>query len=239
MFKELSELIPENGTIRMVLTKKKMEETREETLTLAIVPDFGNVDASIKPKLLVPLSVTGSAEEIDERLLEDIEAFTPAMQELTSTVDAALASAKVRKAQVKKKADKSKPKVTKAEEKKKALDERRKAEVNEEDLKWLESTPATDGNFVSALSKASLPTLERAIMSKETNKTNRTKIANEIAKFSDKTGKDVLAEALIELYKNAQNGTAAEYGKQLEKASGKTLVELGLAKEAPKQFSML
>ncbi len=236
MFKELSELIPEGGMVRMVITKKNNTETKEELLSVALVPDFGKTDVSATPKPLIPLCVTRPASEIDEKLLEDILSFTPAATELYSTVDAAVTSAQARKAEMKQRGKKGVKKVTEVQDTKNKLKERKKGEENADDISSMVTIPSTDSNFTSALNRASFASLNKAARSNEISKSNRSKVANEISKFSDKTAKEVLTEVLTEMFKTTTNGTAKGFGKELEKISGKSLADLGLA---PKQASLV
>lgn len=221
IFEELAGMMPDGMQIKMVLKKK------DDKMTILFVPDM--TDSSTN---LAPLNITHSPEDMDEAFLSDIRDFKAPVLEYASSIKEAKLAAAAKAAENKAKAS---GKTGKAKANTVELEKRKIGEVDEQDVSTLSTVPATDGNFTSAVKRASKATLEAALK-KPINLTNIKAVTAELAKLTDKTAKELQIEVLSAKHQAAENGNRDKIGESLIKISGKTLEELGLA---PKQASLL
>lgn len=229
LFQALSELMPATGTIQMAMTVK------DGQMTVSLVPCF---EGDGSP--LVPLSMTGAPEEIDERFIEAVRDFTPSVQGVSDNLEQARIAAEAKAAEAKAKTEKAKPaakKKTKAEAEAEEMEKRKTAPLDEKQVESLVSLPSSDGNFTTTLKGASPATLAAALKDEKLVGLTALKvIATELAKFRDENADQLLSAILPPKVRAAENGVREKLGKALEKASGKSLEEWGLA---PQQLNLM
>jgi PRTRC genetic system protein E len=230
LFKSIFELMPASGTVQMALTVK------DGRMTVGLVPMFDGDDSP-----MVPLSMTGTPEEIDEKFVAAIREFTPAVQVVSENFEQARIAAEAKAAELKAKAEKSAKAASAAKGGSKPgandIDARKDAPLDESHAAILATVPVTDTNFASALKAASQASLDAALNDPRlTTVGGLQAVAKELAKFRDETADKLLIPVLIAKVRAAENGVREALGKALEKASGKTLEEFGLA---PKQLTLV
>jgi PRTRC genetic system protein E len=266
MFKKMESMIPEKGSIRMTMTRAG------EQITVSVLPvmpvssltkqksEFQKDEIAFK---LEPLTVTGTAEELDAGFADVLAGFVPAVQGFTSNLEFVKAkldaearkikdAAEAKKAKTAGKGSKHVPSTTLTEAEEEGEEDSavktnpRLEGVADQALMPLLTAAAKDAQnaeavaqarkaVVEAAAKANLATLEAALRA-HNSMDNRMAIAKEIKKLTGKSEAEILVPALTELYKASPADKKGVIGHFLEKIAGKSLADLGLA---PRQPSLL
>ncbi|WP_285905181.1 PRTRC system protein E [Pseudodesulfovibrio pelocollis] len=231
MFAELKEIIPANGTLQITLKAK------DGKLNASILPVFPITDVTIPGKStydkesvtvnnITPLLLSGSIEDFDAEFINAVRDYTPAVIGFQSNVTEAKASFDAKLAEMKDKADAKKKNGSKSTPTPEV--DRTEGDVDEEKVKTLTHVPASDGNFLSAIKDANLPTLEDALTNRM-SLTNAEAIAKEIKKINGKDLAETLTGPLSAWFKSETDpGQKDQIGKRLVKITGKSLEELNL-----------